>query len=43
VNTGSQAQIRGGRDNMSVDDIDGAVPRRMVGVSIRNHYLNNSL
>ncbi len=25
--------LRGVRDNLNVDDIDGAVPRRLVGVS----------
>jgi hypothetical protein len=30
----SRVSYVGGRDNMNVDDIDGAIPRRLVGVTI---------
>jgi len=31
---GLKSSLRGGRDTLNVDDIDGAIPRRLVGVML---------
>lgn len=38
--TASQPNLRAGRDKMNVDDIDGALPRRLVGVTYSLYSLN---